>query len=63
MEKKRPLDEIVQYSNKIDVDKDGFITEADIETCVKNLTNMAFFKDGGAALTQSTFNSTVKIFP
>jgi Ca2+-binding EF-hand superfamily protein len=51
VEKKRPLDELVQYSNMIDVDKDGFITEADIETCVKNLSNMAFFKNGGAALT------------
>jgi Ca2+-binding EF-hand superfamily protein len=51
VEKKRPLDELVQYSNMIDVDKDGFVTEADIETCVKNLSNMAFFKNGGAALT------------
>lgn len=47
----------------IDIDKDGFITEADIDTCVKNLPNLAFFKNGGAALTQSTFNSTAKIYP
>ena len=47
----------------IDIDKDGFVTEADIETCVKNLTNMAFFRNGGAALTKSTFNSQVKIYP
>ena len=47
----------------IDVDKDGYITEHDIETCVKNLPNMAFFRDGGAALVTSTFNSRAKIFP
>ena len=47
----------------MDVDKDGFVTEADIETCIKNLPNMAFFKNGGAALTASTFNSHAKIFP
>mmetsp|Transcript_34388 Transcript_34388/g.45268 ORF Transcript_34388/g.45268 Transcript_34388/m.45268 type:complete len:153 (-) Transcript_34388:2177-2635(-) len=47
----------------IDVDKDGFVTEHDIETCIKNLPNMAFFRNGGAALTASTFNSQAKIFP
>lgn len=47
----------------IDVDKDGYVTEYDIETCVKNLHNMAFFRDGGAALTTSTFNSRAKIYP
>ena len=63
VEKKRSLDDLIKYSNQLDVDKDGFITEADIETCVKNLTNAAFFRDGGAALTQSTFNSRSKIYP
>ena len=47
----------------IEVDKDGYVTEYDIETCVKNLHNMAFFRDGGAALTTSTFNSRAKIYP
>jgi Ca2+-binding EF-hand superfamily protein len=63
VEKKRNLEELCNYSNMIDVDKDGFVTEADIETCIKNLPNMAFFRNGGAALTQSTFNSQNKIFP
>lgn len=57
------MSELNQYSKMIDIDKDGFVTEADIETCVKNLTNMAFFRNGGAALTKSTFNSQVKIYP
>jgi len=63
VEKKRPLDELCKYSAMIDVDKDGFVTEADIETCVKNLPNMAFFRNGGQALQQSTFNAGTKIFP
>ena len=63
VEKKRTLDDLIQYSIMMDVDKDGFVTEADIETCIKNLSNMAFFRNGGAALTASTFNSRVKTFP
>ena len=63
VEKKRSLDDLIQYSIMMDVDKDGYVTEADIETCIKNLPNMAFFKNGGAALTASTFNSRVKTFP
>lgn len=47
----------------MDVDKDGYVTEADIETCIKNLPNMAFFRNGGAALAASTFNSKTKMFP
>ena len=47
----------------LDVDKDGFVTEADIETCIKNLQNVAFFRNGGAALAHSTFNSRTKTFP
>jgi len=57
------LNELVKYSNMMDVDKDGFVTEADIETCIKNLPNMAFFRNGGVALAQSTFNAQNKIFP
>ena len=63
VEKKRQLNELVKYSNMMDVDKDGFVTEADIETCIKNLPNMAFFRNGGVALAQSTFNAQNKIFP
>ena len=47
----------------MDIDKDGLITEADVLTCIKNLTNAAFFRDGGSALTKSTFNSVTKFFP
>ena len=47
----------------MDVDKDGFVSAADIDTCIKNLPNSAFWKNGGAALTQSTFNTSTKFFP
>ena len=63
VEKKRTYEELCKYSNMLDVDKDGFVTEHDIETCIKNLPNMAFFRNGGAALASSTFNSQSKIFP
>ena len=63
VEKKRSYEELCKYSNMLDVDKDGYVTEHDIETCIKNLPNMAFFRNGGAALATSTFNSNAKIFP
>jgi hypothetical protein len=47
----------------MDIDKDGLITEADVLTCIKNLTNASFFKMGGAALSKSTFNAASKFFP
>lgn len=47
----------------IDIDKDGFITEADVTTCIKNLNNAAFYKNGGQALKSSTFNAQTKFYP
>ncbi len=47
----------------MDVDKDGFVSAADIEACFKNLPNSAFWRDGGAALTQPTFNTKTKFYP
>ena len=63
VEKKRTHEELLAFTARMDVDKDGLITEADLLTCVKNLTNAAFFRDGGAALASSTFNSSSKFFP
>jgi len=63
VEKKRDIEELKKYVRMMDVDKDSFITEADINTCIKNLNNAAFFKQGGEALTKSTFNSDNKFFP
>ena len=39
VEKKRSLSELERYAALIDVDKDGVITEQDIMTCIKNLSN------------------------
>ena len=47
----------------MDVDKDGYISEIDLATCIKNLNSNAFFKNSGAALAQSGFSSHTKIFP
>ena len=45
------------------MDKDGTVTEQDILTCIKNLSNAQFFRNNGQALSTSTFNSGIKFFP
>jgi Ca2+-binding EF-hand superfamily protein len=50
VEKKRDIRDLERYSTMVDIDKDGFITEADVVTCIKNLNNAAFFRNGGSAL-------------
>lgn len=45
VDKKRDEYSISMYVNQMDVDKDGYITEEDLNTCIKNLNNMAFFKN------------------
>ena len=34
----------------MDIDKDGYLTEIDIQTCLNNLNSDAFFKNNGEAL-------------
>lgn len=34
----------------MDIDKDGFISEIDLQTCLNNLGSNTFFKNGGEAL-------------
>jgi len=45
VDKKRDEYSISMYVNQMDVDKDGYITEEDLNTCIKNLNNMSFFKN------------------
>lgn len=47
----------------MDIDKDGFISEIDLATCLNNLNSEAFFKNGGEALASSAFSSAKKFFP
>ena len=63
VDKKRDLNDLHKHSKQIDVDKDGFVSAADIDACLKNLHNSAFWKNGGAALTKSTFNTSNKFYP
>ena len=63
VDKKRETDELTLYARMMDVDKDNSISAEDIITCIKNLNNAAFFRDQGAVLTQSTFNTAAKFFP
>jgi len=63
VEKKRSIEDLARYAGLMDVDKDGYVTEQDILTCIKNLQNATFFKNDGQALAGSTFNSSNKFFP
>lgn len=58
----RNLEELQLMSYMIDIDKDGFISKEDLQTCLSNLNSAAFFKDGGKALQRTQFNSKYKFF-
>lgn len=58
----RTLDELNLISYMIDVDKDGYVSKEDLQTCLSNLNSEAFFKDGGKALQRIQFNSKYKFF-
>jgi Ca2+-binding EF-hand superfamily protein len=63
VDKKRQGNELRQYAHFIDIDKDGFVSEIDLQTCINNINSNAFFKNGGEALAQSGFTSQAKFFP
>ena len=63
MDKKRSESELFDLCKQIDVNKDGYISEADINTCIKNLTNSTFWRNGGVAMSKSLFNTNIKNFP
>ena len=47
----------------MDIDKDGFISEIDLQICIDNLSTNAFFRNGGEALVVSAFSSQKKFYP
>ena len=50
IDKKKSEGELRKYAHFIDIDKDGFISEIDLRTCLDNLNSDAFFKNSGEAL-------------
>ena len=44
------MSEIRNYAYYIDIDKDGYISEIDLTTCLQNLRSETFFKNSGEAL-------------
>lgn len=44
----------------MDIDKDGYLSEQDIQTCINNLNSHSFFDYGRQSLSQSQFNSQIK---
>lgn len=63
IDKKRSEDELRKYASYMDIDKDGYLSEIDISTCINNLSSDTFFKNSGEALAQSAFSSGKKFFP
>lgn len=47
----------------MDIDKDGYISEIDLQTCLNNLNSDAFYRNGGEALAESAFSSAKKFYP
>ena len=63
VEKKKDQVELFGYAQLIDVDKDGYISEEDLKTCLSNLHSATFYQNNGCALSSSQFNSHYKFFP
>jgi Ca2+-binding EF-hand superfamily protein len=63
IDKKRSEGELRKYAHFMDIDKDGYISEIDLQTCLNNLNSDAFFKNSGEALAQSAFSSAKKFYP
>jgi len=63
VEKKRDLMELRTYTKMIDINKDSYITAPDLETCIRNLNNAAFWRNNGEAVATSSFTNKVSAFP
>lgn len=50
VDKRRDEAELREISKMIDVDKDEYISDNDIQTCISNLNNSAFWKNGGESM-------------
>jgi Ca2+-binding EF-hand superfamily protein len=62
IEKRRQFHDLFCQCQLIDIDKDGFISEDDLLTCLRNLNSTMFYKNSGNALTTSTFSNSNKFF-
>lgn len=63
VEKKRDIKELRQYTKLIDINKDSYITGPDLETCIRNLNNAAFWRNNGEAVATSSFTNRVSAYP
>lgn len=53
IDKERDFGKLEEYSNMIDIDKDGKICTDDLQTCLNNIDSHQFFKNGGKYLKKS----------
>ena len=63
MDKKRSSDELRRFARMMDINKDSFIDQHDLETCLGNLNNDHFYQGSGEALTNAGFSSDHQFFP
>lgn len=48
VDKKADVRDLRLFSGMMDIDKDGYISENDLTTCIKNLQNTAFWKSASS---------------
>lgn len=63
IDKKKDFSTLMIFAQQIDIDKDGMVSEDDLNTCLDHLNSEAFFRQSGQALTHSSFNTKQKFYP
>ena len=57
------MNDLMGYANLMDIDKDGYINEQDLQTCLANVHSTSFFENGAISLKTSTFNNKHSFYP
>ena len=62
VEKSKDIQNIESYVKLMDIDKDGMISQEDLQTCLLNINSDQFYKNGGQNLKQPQFNAAKKFY-
>jgi Ca2+-binding EF-hand superfamily protein len=63
IDKKRDESQLRKFAQLMDIDKDGLVSEIDLQTCLSHLNSDSFFRNNGEALTNAGFSSSIKFYP
>ena len=63
VEKRRSMNDLMGYATLMDIDKDGYINEQDLGTCLSNVHSTSFFENGAISLKTASFNNKHSFFP